>query len=270
MPEMPETGGASASADGRHAGGPFAGCASSYRIRLTDTQARVLAEARATLDAVLALRPDVAVLDHPALKPIVAAADEERQARIRGPLLAATTMLSDAARRGAFGNRARGAWSPSAPLPVGRDADGCAEISVERLSQDQNALDLHMRLPMGQLSEIAWYLRMSCVGPFEDVQRVQSALDGSVRAALFPGLLHNAYHGIHSKNLHGDCRVAWDVMQAVRHRISWDLAGNPPKRDWSTMMGVNYDEPMASSPEGIPAIAPATSATVEAAPSPKL
>jgi len=41
-----------------------------------------------------------------------------------------------------------------------------------------------------------------------------------------------------------DLNVSWDIYQVARHQLSWDAAGNPSKRDFSKMMGVNYDEPL--------------------------
>lgn len=55
--------------------------------------------------------------------------------------------------------------------------------------------------------------------------------------------------GIH--NARETSKIAWDLYQVIRHRLSWDRAitekfienENSP-RNWSDMMGVDYDEPL--------------------------
>jgi hypothetical protein len=46
------------------------------------------------------------------------------------------------------------------------------------------------------------------------------------------------------------------MYQVIRHRLSWDravedgtIASPDAPRDWSKMLGVNYDEPMRTGPE---------------------
>ena len=48
--------------------------------------------------------------------------------------------------------------------------------------------------------------------------------------------------------------ISWDIYQVARYRLSWDAAGNPPKRDFSNMMGVNYDDPLKRGDEPLMAI----------------
>lgn len=53
-------------------------------------------------------------------------------------------------------------------------------------------------------------------------------------------------------------KIAWDLYQVIRHRISWDRAieegivenENSP-RDWSKMMMVSYDEPFKCSEDSL-------------------
>ena len=52
--------------------------------------------------------------------------------------------------------------------------------------------------------------------------------------------------GIH--NAGNSTRIAWDLHQVMRHRLSWDRAiaaghTDGTTRNWSEMLGVSYDEP---------------------------
>lgn len=57
--------------------------------------------------------------------------------------------------------------------------------------------------------------------------------------------------------MHDTCdegQLAWDLYQVIRHRLAWDRAGNPPVRDWKTMMTVDFDEPLKIGPEPLAGI----------------
>ena len=120
-----------------------------------------------------------------------------------------------------------------------------------------DALDIYMRLGMGQLTEIAEHpdLRKRIF------QTDDSMSMGPIRAVLkalkhviFRDLGDNHYFSISSPEI-GDCnRVANDIRQVIRHRLSWDRAGNPPERDNWTMFGPIYDPPKKYSNEPLPTI----------------
>jgi hypothetical protein len=54
---------------------------------------------------------------------------------------------------------------------------------------------------------------------------------------LATGLPRNAYHGIFSDKIPDEARVAWDLHQVIRHRLSWD---DQPEGG----ITVNFDTPM--------------------------
>lgn len=112
------------------------------------------------------------------------------------------------------------------------------------------ALDMFSRVGIGQLDAVANHpeieARVSrgeadCESYFD-----AGKLFDEAKLKLF-GLTPGASFGIHNDSVDDSARVAWDLMQVVRHRLSWDRVGSPEKRDFSTMMGVNFDTPRQSS-----------------------
>jgi len=120
------------------------------------------------------------------------------------------------------------------------------ELDEQQAQLVIQALDMATRLHMGQTNIVGEYLQ-GCSSRNADPEVVNSALD-LLRRECF-GFTRSASFGIHSDAISDDARVMWDIHQVLRHRLSWDRAGNPETRDWSTMMGVNYDEPRRSSHE---------------------
>lgn len=123
----------------------------------------------------------------------------------------------------------------------------------------QEALELYARLGMGQAGEVAnLYLNHpvprqdGTPQTLADYRVIRDLLDGVWFALGFgPG----AHWAMSAPAVPEVYKIAWDVHATIRHRLAWDRAGNPPKRDWHTMMGVQYDEPMrASDEEELPTI----------------
>lgn len=126
-----------------------------------------------------------------------------------------------------------------------------------------HALDLYSRIGIGQFEQIAHLARMGMIRQREGVDQAGTAyevaaeyLNEAKRAII--GFEPNASHGIHSPLVDDEFRVAWDLQKVIRHRLAWDRAGCPAKRDWAGgMMGVDYDSPHPASKEPL--------ATMEAA-----
>ena len=62
--------------------------------------------------------------------------------------------------------------------------------------------------------------------------------------------------GIRNDDVRPAPKIAWDLYQVIRHRLSWDKAvadgviDSPDSpRNWPVMLGVHYDEPMETSAE---------------------
>jgi hypothetical protein len=112
------------------------------------------------------------------------------------------------------------------------------ELSRTQCQVLVSALDNFSRLGMGQ-----FYTVVSEHIPRNfrsiNMQEVNDMCD-KLKLAVHSGLDTNAYHGIHSGEISDYYRVAWDLHQVIRHRISWD---EHPEGG----MTVNFDTPMRSS-----------------------
>ena len=107
-----------------------------------------------------------------------------------------------------------------------------------------NCLELYYRLAMGQFDFV-----LDGLVPIEKwlklgIDRYSDYGYTDLRLRLFPELPGlTCYHAIRSNKIPKEAQIACDIYQIIRHRLSWDRVGNPEKRDWSTMGGVNFDEP---------------------------
>lgn len=110
----------------------------------------------------------------------------------------------------------------------------------------KQAVEFYSRIKAGQLQEL-WYL---CYSKDQDRQQFEKAAT-ELKKCLFPDLQPSGSYGIGQDTRKGDGRgdVAWDIHEVVRHRLAWDRAGNPPVRDFSTMMGHDFDKPTSWSGE---------------------
>lgn len=104
------------------------------------------------------------------------------------------------------------------------------------------ACELLSRIHMGQLKSVAdCFMAMDCCRWTEirdKLEEIEPLITGR----------KNCFFGIHSKEIPNRARIAWDLYQVLRHRVSHDRAdreGIP--NDFSHRMTVNYDEPMVSS-----------------------
>lgn len=126
-------------------------------------------------------------------------------------------------------------------------------INTEQANILIKALDLYSRIGMGQLGSLIDHPDLFSRMMTKDGWHIMTLGDKlePVKQELF-GLSKGCYHGIHSDQIDDSNRVAWDMLQVVRHRLAWDWAEHTGKtdgveRNWSTMMAVSYDKPMKSS-----------------------
>lgn len=127
----------------------------------------------------------------------------------------------------------------------------------------QAALEVFARLGIGQWRAAFEHLPLR---KNKDFSNWHETLD-----AIGILLAQHTLHGIDgwqqslsitSADVQPEAQIAWDLQQVIRHRLSWDravargdVASMDAPRNWSTMCGVNYDEPMAWGPEPIATIA---------------
>lgn len=134
------------------------------------------------------------------------------------------------------------------------------ELTEKQLNIVQYATDLIARLGIGQIKEAVEYLPLrkeldwaEFHNDVRDIEHVISKhtienVDG-YRSSL----------GIHNDKVKQDAKIAWEINQVIRHRLSWDRAiakgiTDGTARNWSEMMGVCYDEPFPCSGEALPKI----------------
>lgn len=104
-------------------------------------------------------------------------------------------------------------------------------ITEKQAEVIQRALEFYGRVSMGQLDEVEF------VCPIDQLQADKTLGRSALETAkfAFTGLRNGAYIGVSGVN--DNAKIAWDIHQVIRHRISWD---RNPEGGWTT----NYDEPM--------------------------
>lgn len=107
------------------------------------------------------------------------------------------------------------------------------------------ACELLSRIHMGQLDHITNILVHLEMDRFCELRDELRRLE-----PLATGLPPNSYHGIHSQETPEEARIAWDINQVLRHRVSHDRADREGVPSTFThRMTVNYDTPLRSSEE---------------------
>jgi len=127
-------------------------------------------------------------------------------------------------------------------------------VTEEQLQAIRDACEIKTRLHIGQLDEA-----LRCCYDRDGRSVVDYDTIKAVEAIIKPlqGLTSNSSWGV------GAFRTAdrlWEIYSTIRHRLSWDRAyregivqpGEP--RNWSEMMGVQYDEPVSVSGEPLPKV----------------
>lgn len=112
----------------------------------------------------------------------------------------------------------------------------CNEKQAEII---QEALDLSSRLLSGHMQEIDNFLfRNGYYGG--DTYPLISEL----KKAYFPDLDLNQNYGIYHNKTHEDAKIGYDIIQVLRHDISWYKYPNGG-------CGVNFHEPLPASKEDL-------------------
>ena len=119
------------------------------------------------------------------------------------------------------------------------------KVSEEQAQVIADALELYARVGMGQLAHITEHpdIRSRIFKNTEISLEILRGVFEMVKQTVF-NLPVNCYHSLGCPEISDKNRVAYDLVQVIRHRLAWDRAGNPPERDYRTMYGVIYDTPM--------------------------
>jgi hypothetical protein len=113
-----------------------------------------------------------------------------------------------------------------------------------------DALDLFSRIGMGQLKEVSYVLRQNPLPEPEAERDARITLLSDIRERLDMLSRYwnaNGFSGITSKSISDRFRIAWDILQVIRHRLAWD---QKPEGG----ITVDFDEPMVTAREFLPTI----------------
>ena len=122
------------------------------------------------------------------------------------------------------------------------------ELDEEQLNVIQESLDFYSRIGMGQFNEM--------IGPkYSDFQERLRLNGDYVEAEVLirqlkkklTGLDHNQFYSIASPRSPRYCKIAWEIYQTFRYRISWD-------RNPSGGTTTNYNEPFKITDVALPKI----------------
>ena len=113
-------------------------------------------------------------------------------------------------------------------------------LSDKQMSVVCRALENYSRLMMGQID--------NALEDFTDLSwSERKSIHDFARKIIFAELgSSNAYYSISSEKIGDNAQISWDILQVLRQAVSWHRVGKKlgeDEREWSTMMGVNFDDP---------------------------
>ena len=122
------------------------------------------------------------------------------------------------------------------------------EVNEKRAELIRNALELYIRIRIGQWHETAEVCmrtdsELSGEDYYERKEQMRPLL-GEARAIWFPELGKDL-SGNYGVSKFADTRIAYDVFQVLRHRMSWVLH---PEGSWT----VDFDRPAQFSDQPFP------------------
>ncbi len=123
----------------------------------------------------------------------------------------------------------------------------------------QQALNVYFRLHLGQLDDALECL--PTVEPlwYDDKRAAAEGVRKALAHRLHPNVnLHSSSLGVGNEAFKAGAAV--DIHDTIRHRLAWDkaqaecLTHHDGSRNWKTMLGVQYDEPMHYGADPLPTI----------------
>lgn len=124
-----------------------------------------------------------------------------------------------------------------------RQAEYVLEMTEKQAEVISAALEIYARIGIGQLSEVLEHpdVTRALIASRADRGELEKLM-AELKASLF-GLKENASFSIMSERVNDRNRVAWDIRNVIRHRLSWDRAWGEDGHDFKTLSGVQYDQP---------------------------
>jgi len=110
------------------------------------------------------------------------------------------------------------------------------EVDEEQANIVSKALETYARLLYGQIRIV-----------LEELPNVDYQVRDEIQRIIDQNVGDN-HHRSKKSN------ISWDIMQVIRHKLSWDLVGKDPDKDERTidMMQVSFDEPFNTSGHQLP------------------
>jgi len=102
------------------------------------------------------------------------------------------------------------------------------KMTEEQANVVLKALDLYSRLHLGQFREIQTIWQTNYLWAKETLKELKKQLTG---------LEENEYHSICAEYVSQNAKIAYDILQTIRHRMAWDKNPNGG-------LTVDYDEPL--------------------------
>ena len=116
-------------------------------------------------------------------------------------------------------------------------------LTSRQAAEISSACEIVARLQMGQVDMALRELPGEQPKDYDALREIQEMIERLVPAKIERG-----------------DSIAWDLYQVIRHRLSWDRAYESgqiekgERRNWSIMMGVNFDEPLKMGDEQLAVI----------------
>lgn len=93
------------------------------------------------------------------------------------------------------------------------------EVDEEQAKVIINSLELMARISMGQFEGVYITLWLNGSG-VKNSQEVREMLK-QLKRIIFPDLSETSYYGILSKEASEPAKIAWDMYQVIRNKMSW-------------------------------------------------
>lgn len=122
------------------------------------------------------------------------------------------------------------------------------KINTNQAAVLSRALEIYTRLLLGQIDNVLEEHHNLTWDQRREIHEL-------ARQYIFPEHGVNGHPGIYGEQTNENAQIAWDIAATVRQALSWDREGKElgkDERDWKTMMGVNFDDPLRCSNEPLP------------------
>lgn len=126
------------------------------------------------------------------------------------------------------------------------------EVNEEQLRIILNALEGYTRAGTEQYD-----IMIEALTGYKYSYDTNKAINTAIRSLVGCELDPNASWGIHNEQIGDNYRVAYDMIQVLRHTQAWANAEDKEETRWShgvKYMGISFDAPMSTTKKDVPLI----------------